>query len=576
MNKKQISLDVIFVSIFFIIVFLLFAGAHHLISPDETRYTGIAWEMFHDNDYITPRLAGSPFLGKPILFYWWDILAFHIFGVSEFAARFFPAIIGAIGCIMAYVYGCIVFNRLTGFLMSSLLAAAPLYFGLTHYANMDGELAGWVTCTMLSFLVAEHYIRQGKPANFWLYLSYFFAALAFLTKGLIGIVFPAMIIFFWVLLLNDWRLLLKIRLISGLILFLVIITPWLYLCERANPGFLYYFFIFNQFFRFVGSGFNNQHSFFYFWPFVIIGIFPFTLYVIQGFGFHLANFHKTLKTHRHSLFIFLWLILITLFFSIPGGKPIGHIAPAIPASALLMAIYFVSVWKTVPSKFNYISSWIIVGILVVVSIALLSLPIFSDNTHLLKAMPYARFLSIVLALSAIMLVIWLIKQKPMSYIVTTLVFMTLLMNITLIASLKTFNLQLNWPIAQKILPYLKKYPNAQIVMVDQYYYSLPLYLGRNVGIVYKWDKIESSRAMDGWPREIYDGVEYVAGHKLSKEMINFSQFRKLWNNQSHLVVIAVTSIPPSKRLEKTFGEKQDDIKLIGRVPRRHAYLYINQ
>ena len=101
-NKTWVF-DLAFLSLFLIVFFLLFIGGHQLISPDETRYTGIAWDMYKSGNYITPKLAGSPFLGKPILFYWWDILAYKIFGVSDFASRFFPGIIGATTCIIAYI-----------------------------------------------------------------------------------------------------------------------------------------------------------------------------------------------------------------------------------------------------------------------------------------------------------------------------------------------------------------------------------------------------------------------------------------------------------------------------------------
>ncbi|MFT6835777.1 MAG: 4-amino-4-deoxy-L-arabinose transferase-like glycosyltransferase, partial [Francisellaceae bacterium] len=69
-NKTWVF-DLAFLSLFLIVFFLLFVGGHQLISPDETRYTGIAWDMYKSGNYITPKLAGSPFLGKPILFYWW-------------------------------------------------------------------------------------------------------------------------------------------------------------------------------------------------------------------------------------------------------------------------------------------------------------------------------------------------------------------------------------------------------------------------------------------------------------------------------------------------------------------------
>ena len=76
------------------------------------------------------------------------------------------------------------------------------------------------------------------------------AALATMTKGLIGIVFPGMIIFFWLLIFNHWRRIKSYRIISGIILFLIIAAPWHILVQLKNPEFFHYYFINQQFLRF--------------------------------------------------------------------------------------------------------------------------------------------------------------------------------------------------------------------------------------------------------------------------------------------------------------------------------------
>jgi 4-amino-4-deoxy-L-arabinose transferase-like glycosyltransferase len=569
-TNNHVFWEALGLGIFFIILFLLFVGDHHLISPDETRYVGIAWEMYHKGDYITPRLADSPFLGKPILFYWLNILAFHLFGVGEFAARFFPAITGAIACIMAFIYGRIVFNRRTGLLMSMVMAASPLFFGFTHFANMDGEVASWLSCSLLSFLIAHHYLSRNFSAAGWLYLAYFFAALAFLTKGLIGIVLPGMIIFFWLLILNEWRLLLKIRLASGLLLFLVIVTPWLYWCEKANPGFLYYFFVFNHFYRFVGEHFNNQQPFFFYIPYILIGIFPFSLFIIQGWGSHIKDWFSHLKGHRHSLFIGLWMVLVTLFFSIPVSKPLGHIAPAMPAPALLIGMYFSRIWPSRITIANKISSWLFIIVITIMAMGLFFLPSFIDNRKLPDLMPYAYLLGTMALIFAGIIGFWLIQDKLMSYIITTLIMMTFVINVTLIASLKHFDLQHNWPIAQKLLPYAKQFPKAQVVMMDNYYYALPMYLNQDVYVAYPWDQIHQLEASDGWEREIYDGIEYIDNQKRPETLLNYHKLRQLWHSDQKVMMATSTSRQKLKAILNT-----TQIKQVGFVPRRSAHIYIN-
>ena len=45
-------------------------GAFGLVGADEPRYAQIAREMLARHDWIVPTLNGSPWLEKPVLFYW--------------------------------------------------------------------------------------------------------------------------------------------------------------------------------------------------------------------------------------------------------------------------------------------------------------------------------------------------------------------------------------------------------------------------------------------------------------------------------------------------------------------------
>ena len=65
-----------------------------LVGPDESRYAQVAREMFERSDWLTPTLAGIPWFEKPPLLYWLEIASFHIFGITEFAARLGPAVCG--------------------------------------------------------------------------------------------------------------------------------------------------------------------------------------------------------------------------------------------------------------------------------------------------------------------------------------------------------------------------------------------------------------------------------------------------------------------------------------------------
>src|SRR6476620_5127628 len=71
-----------------------------LVGPDEPRYAQVAREMFERGDWVTPTLGGYTWFEKPALLYWLEIASYHMFGVSEFSARFGSAVFG-LGTVVA-------------------------------------------------------------------------------------------------------------------------------------------------------------------------------------------------------------------------------------------------------------------------------------------------------------------------------------------------------------------------------------------------------------------------------------------------------------------------------------------
>ena len=66
-----------------------------------------------------------------------------------------------------------------------------------HVINLDMAVSALITCALLSFLVGS--VEQpGYKRRFAMWAFFVFSALATLTKGLIGIVIPAMVIGTWI------------------------------------------------------------------------------------------------------------------------------------------------------------------------------------------------------------------------------------------------------------------------------------------------------------------------------------------------------------------------------------------
>src|SRR5512141_1868010 len=75
-------------------LFFFQLGATGLFDADEPAYAGAAREMLERGDWVTPYFNGQPRFDKPILFYWLILLSYRVFGITEFAVRFWSALAG--------------------------------------------------------------------------------------------------------------------------------------------------------------------------------------------------------------------------------------------------------------------------------------------------------------------------------------------------------------------------------------------------------------------------------------------------------------------------------------------------
>src|SRR5260221_12536617 len=90
-------------------------------------------------------------------------------------------------------------------------------------------------------------------------------ALNVLTKGLIGLVFPIGTFFLFLLLTGNLRHLLRLRLLSSFVVFLLIAAPWHLLAGFRNPaqgdteGFFWFFFVNEHFLRYLKKSFPADY-----------------------------------------------------------------------------------------------------------------------------------------------------------------------------------------------------------------------------------------------------------------------------------------------------------------------------
>ncbi len=528
LHRREWLFDIIMLATLLLVFYTIWLGSYALFTPDEGRYSEVAREMVASGDYITPRVDGVAFLDKPVLYYWLQAAAINLFGLKEWALRLFPALFGIMGSLLVYASGRRLFDRRTGLIAGAILATSPLWFCCGHYANLDLEVATLISGVLLSFITAMQ--SEGKTRTCLLFACYIFAALAFLTKGLIGFAFPGMIAGAWMILLWRWDILRKIHLFSGIALITALVVPWYYLVQKANPEFLHFFFVTQQVDRFLSAEtFNNATPFWFYLPIVAAGFFPWIVFVPQALNQHLRNVWRARKQYQTELFLLLWLFIVFIFFSIPKSKTISYILPVFPPLALLTGSYLSSVWN------NARRPGILFGAGALITIAfLLSAGLYASRQNEWIYFPegFSLYLSTLIAilLCCGTLTLLVFRQKTVRLLFSICLISSMFVLLTATRSATYLNENTAKPLAINLKQVIQ--PQDEVVTYFKYFHDVPLYLGRRVTIVADWNSPEIPRR-DNWQRELWYGMAF---QKTGDWLINEDTFWKRWDSNKRMFV----------------------------------------
>ena len=321
--------------------FLFFFGLAYfgLIGADEPRYAQVAREMLARHDWITPTLGGKPWLEKPPLYYWQAMLAYGLFGVSDWAARLPSAVDATLMVVAIYLF----LKRFRpGFQLDGALmtASAAGIIGFARAASTDMPLAATFTIALLAW-----YAWYESESRRFLAIFYCFLALGMLAKGPVAPLFAAIIIVIFAAAKSDYRLLWRTLWVPGILLFCVLAFPWYIAVQIKNP----------EFFRDLCSSAQScalrDES---------LSPSRAILVLRSGYAAWLDSVDRVcggvlgrkrsrcggrrdrrclIRKDALNVFLVIWLAVPVVFFSLSQSKLPGYIVPALPAGTLLLAEY---------------------------------------------------------------------------------------------------------------------------------------------------------------------------------------------------------------------------------------------
>lgn len=363
-------------------VMFSFLGSARLWDRDEPRNARAAQEMRERGDWIVPTFNSELRSHKPIMLYWLQIVAYSVFGQSEFTARL-PSALAAFVSVMTIAW---LASRLagerslfgpTGFWSGAVLATCALFVMAGRAATPDSCLIAFSTLGIAALvgglLVAPHErsrlattILKDRLSWPWALAGYAALGGAILAKGPVGLILPLLIIHSWWLLLQRrplepaelsrgrlmrfatrawamasprqvFRSLMALKTLPGICIAVAIAAPWYIAVGLATDGeFLRDFFWRHNIGRAVSSMEGHGGSVWFYPVALLIGTFPWSLWLMPIAWWGVKAKRRGAATRTAVTLSAVWIGVTVVAFTFASTKLPSYITSCYPGVALLV------------------------------------------------------------------------------------------------------------------------------------------------------------------------------------------------------------------------------------------------
>jgi 4-amino-4-deoxy-L-arabinose transferase-like glycosyltransferase len=530
-------------------------GETMLVNPDEGRYAEVPREMVATGDYVTPRLNGVLYFEKPPLVYWAVAGFLRVFGPQEVALRAVPALCALAGVLTVYGATRRLRGRRAGWAAAAVAGSSLLYLALGRILLLDMTVSVLMSGTLFCFILGVREPAGGRRRAFF-YGLYACAALATLAKGLIGFLLPGAVMFFWLLIFNQWQRLRPLHLPTGSLLFLAIAAPWHVLAALRNPGWAHFYFVREHWERFTTTAHGRFEPWWYFIPVLAIGLFPWTGFVAPAIRRALAGGWARRRENVDAWFFVTWAGFMFLFFSKSQSKLVPYILPLIPAFAVLIGDWLAGIWDKNEARRFRGAAWSFAamgGLLSVAMLVVLFRPgLATPAEKLAEIRPNGVAAAILLLIGSVLVPVFTSRGLARHALVALGVF------------LAGFYLELDdaqdkiarpgtKPLAEIVVKEIK--PGDRIYHYHDFFHDFTFYAQRTVGTINA-----PNTELEVW----IDPVAQASGRFIDDE-----EFRRQWAGPGRLWLVA-----RKRAVKELFADPTFHYHLLGETPGH--YLFSNQ
>jgi 4-amino-4-deoxy-L-arabinose transferase-like glycosyltransferase len=353
-------------------------GRPALWDRDEPRNAGAAREMIERGDWVVPTFNGELRVHKPVLVNWLIMSAYAVFGVNEFAARFWSAVLGIGTCLLTYHLGRLLYRAEVGLWAALLLATSLMFVVASRAATPDASLIFCFTLAIYLFARGSmaSLARGGAalPQHARTYVAMYAAmGVGVLSKGPVAVVLPTAVLGMYLLIMlprkkpattsdslgsrlarmvgvfeprhflrTTWAL----RPLTAIGMVLLIAGPWyVWVAVRTDGAWLREFILTHNTGRFMNSAENHRGPIVYYLAAILIGMLPGAIFMGPALTKHYQRLRDGGAWRAADVLTGCWAGVVVVFFSLASTKLPSYVLPAYPAIALLLGA-FVHTWLT--------------------------------------------------------------------------------------------------------------------------------------------------------------------------------------------------------------------------------------
>ena len=347
------ALCVLAILVFSIMLFVNLA-AGSLWVADEQTYSQWAFHMVKTGDYLNPWAFGDPalWIGKPPLFMWLISLSYQVFGINNFATRFWSPVFGALSLVFIFYLGKNLYNsRVAGFLSAIVLGTFTTFYVFARHAMTDVTFSFFVMASIYFLLLSE----KNESANRYAILSGLFFALAIMTKQIEALLIPLIIFFYLIATKRSIRFLFTKRFTLFWGIGLLVISPWvIYMFIQYGSEFWRVFLVYSNITRATSA--IEGHAGGYLYYFTQLANSETLLWaILLPFAIALCAFKAFMKRSKADSLLLLWIAIVLIIFTFAQTKLYWYILPAFPAFALAISSLLSQLIKRIQRALSFLA-----------------------------------------------------------------------------------------------------------------------------------------------------------------------------------------------------------------------------